>query len=122
MTTKTPMTIGELKEALKRKPKEMPVRYDFAYFHPARVHSFRGFYDEPAIGYATDCDPLTVADVLELLEQLTTEQFTGYKGGEYFYRDDQILHVANAREACDTVITDVFNHEGDIVFETAVIA
>ena len=84
-----PMTIGELKAALGRKEPAEHVKFDFVHFFPKGVHSYRGYYERPAIGYANEGDPPTVKEVLEMLRQLTHLQFTGYKGGEYDYHDGQ---------------------------------
>lgn len=121
MNSKHPMSIGELKANLRRKPKDARVLYDFVYFHPAGVHSYRGYYDRPAIGYASNGDAPTVEAVLAMLDKLTSGVFTGYKGGEYSYQDDQPLYVANHSETGDTMIVDVFNDDvHDVRLETAV--
>lgn len=104
-----PMTIGELWSSLKRKPEDTEVMFDFAYFRPKGCGSYRGDYAQPSIGYGTDA--ITVAGVLELLEKLTSEEFVGYKGGNYRYDDSQVLRVANYGEACNTVIVDVVNDD-----------
>lgn len=114
------MTIGEIQAALKRKPMDADVRFDFVYFAPHGCHSYRGYYDRPAIGYSNGKD-ITVLGLLALLDTLLTEQFTGYKGGEYSYSDDQVLYVANHNESGGTVITDVMDDGCGVRLETKVI-
>lgn len=116
-----PMTIGELKAALARKDEAAEVRFDFAYFFPADCHSYRGFYDRPAIGYTNIGDPPTVKEVLALLHELTHLEFKGYKGGDYTYCDEQVLYVAQPNESGGTVIMDVFNDDLYVRLKTTVI-
>jgi hypothetical protein len=87
MSTKQPMTIRELREALQRKPADSEVLFDFVYFAPKGCGSYRGDYAQPSIGYGTE--DITVAGVLELLDKLTSDEFVGYKGGNYLYDDSQ---------------------------------
>lgn len=114
------MTIGELKAALRRKPADMEVRYDFVYFYPSGVHSYRGYYDLPAMGYAKDGGAPKVSDVLAMLDRLTSERFYGWKGGEYYFDDGQVLNVAEPGECGDTVIVDVFNDQYYVRLETMI--
>lgn len=75
----------------------------------------------PAIGYSDlNCgrEQSTVRDVLELLAALVEQEFTGWKGGEYRYDDDAILHVANPRDAANTVIVDVLDDGGEVILKT----
>ena len=122
METK-PMSIGELRLFLSRKEPTAKVRYDFVYFFPHGCHSWRGDYSMPAIGYSDGhdelCEQSTVAYVLKCLETLVNEEFTGWKGGEYRFDDDAILHVAKPREAANTVIVNVTDDHGEVILNTA---
>lgn len=120
MTDKKAMTIGELRSALSRKPADACVRFNFVYFCPSGCHSYRGDYAQPAIGYGTE--DITVTAVLKLLDKLTSEEFMGYKGGNYRYDDSHELFVANYGEAGRTAIVDVCNDDYGIVrLETAIV-
>lgn len=46
------MTLGELIKTLKRKDQDKYITFDFVHFRPAGgVHSYRGYYEDLAIGY-----------------------------------------------------------------------
>ena len=78
------MTLGELIKALKERPFDQEVRFDFPGQYPTRFSSYRGYYEDLALRY-TDCsaDTPTVEDLLQESEKVLGEYLTGYKGGEY---------------------------------------
>jgi hypothetical protein len=117
-----PMTIGELRLFLSRMEPTAKVRYDFVYMFPHLCHSWRGDYSQPAIGFrdiSSGCEQTTVQYVRDCLKSLTEDEFTGWKGGEYRYDDDAILHVANASESANTVIVNVTINYGEVILHTA---
>jgi hypothetical protein len=116
----SPLTIHELEVMLRSKPKEMSVRYDFAYFHPHGFHSWRGDYSCPAIGYSTEGE-CTVSDLLTMLTKLQVDTFYGYKGGEYTFSGSHVLHVSQPNEAASTVIFDVNCIDGNVILSTGVL-
>jgi hypothetical protein len=100
------MTLGKMIDVLRRKDPKASVYLDFVHFRPKGIHSYRGYYDQIAIGYATDVDP-TVKDVLEMLEGAVGQTFTGYKGGEYGMDWDTPVWIANHNESGSTAVTDI---------------
>jgi hypothetical protein len=54
-------------------------------------HSYRGYYDQPAVEPTAN---VTVASMKGCLARLVTETFTGYKGGEFTYHENQDLHLS----------------------------
>jgi len=48
------LTLGELIDRLKMMPQDEEVRYDFVHFRPTSVDSYRGYYDQLALGYTND--------------------------------------------------------------------
>lgn len=115
------MTLGELISTLKRKRPETPVYLDFVHFVPdCQVHSYRGYYEDLAIGYKSggECN---VGDLLAALEKANGATFYGYKGGEYVMGDDTVVWVANDSEAGGTVIMDVVDDKWRIVLKTEMI-
>jgi hypothetical protein len=103
----SPMTLGQIIDVLKRKKQDDSVRFDFVYFHPKGIHSYRGYYDQLAIGYSNEGDDPTVAELLKMCEDADGKDFTGYKGGTYTMDRDTVVWVANPNESGGTAIVDI---------------
>lgn len=115
------MTLGELISTLKRKRPETPVYLDFVHFVPdATVHSYRGYYEDLAIGYKKGGD-CSVSDLLAALEKANGATFHGWKGGEYDMDDDTPVWVANDSESGGTAIMDVVDDKWRIILKTEMI-
>lgn len=100
------MTIGEMLSVLKRKDQELDVMLDFVHFRPDGCHSYRGYYEDLAIGYKAGGD-MKVWQLVKLLDDASGQTFTGYKGGEYSMSSDTPVWVANHNEAGGTGIVDI---------------
>ena len=109
------ITLGELVALLKARPQDQEVRYDFAWMVPTKAASWRGSYDQLALGYANLSDrhnseqvkEPTVAELVAHLESCVGKEFQGWKGGDYLMAADTVLWVANPGESCNTAITGV---------------
>lgn len=110
------LTIGELIKELEKVDLNFSVYYDFADCIPTGIDSWRGVYNEPALGWAatgysaSNDSPKTptVAQVLDMLrEPLKGETYTGWKGGEFRYTEDSPLHVDNRGDCSHTAIVKV---------------
>ena len=89
------MTINEILGVLRRASPCSRVYFAFGRCVPTRVASWRGSYDEPALGWQpagySGCIEKypTVADLIDELEQaISGLPYTGWKGGEYWYNGD----------------------------------
>lgn len=111
------MTLGELIDALKRKDAAMAIAFDFVHFVPQGIDSYRGYYDQLALGYGHG--DTIVASVLQTCEDAVGKKFTGYKGGDYVMGRETPVWVANYGEAGGTAIVDVKDHDWRITLETA---
>ena len=74
--------------------------------HPS-IHSYRGFYENPAItlytqddvdedarnGYSSD-KPSAKKLLLAIKSALAGKMFFGYKGGEFIFENDDVVYVA----------------------------
>lgn len=117
---KEQMTLGELITALKRKDPERPVYFDFVHFQPKGIHSYRGYYDQLAIGYNNEAGyNMRVSELLPLLRDALGATFQGYKGGDYVMSENTPVWVANYNEAGSTAIVDVVDQGWRILLETA---
>lgn len=100
------MNIGQLIDVLERKDPDKYVEFDFVHFTPRGVHSYRGYYDQLAIGYERGGN-MKVGELLTTLRDAVGKTFTGYKGGEYTMFTDTAVWVANNDESGGTAIVDV---------------
>lgn len=91
------MTIGQVLDSLGKAAKpDLPVYFAFGDCIPTTVGSWRGVYAEAALGFTLHRPPPTVAQLRRELETaIDGRTFTGYKGGEYRYTRDTVLHVDN---------------------------
>ncbi len=116
------MTLGQLIDALKAMPANEQVRFDFVHMAPTTLHSYRGYYEDLAIGYANlsdhDVKEMTVAELLALLEKAIGQTFKGYKGGDYVARRTTALWVANLGETGSTAIVGVHRLSWTVMIET----
>jgi hypothetical protein len=105
---------GEFITALERMPADEPVKFDFVHFGPTRINSYRGFYEDAALGYQrpddSDYEFPTVEELVRRLTSVLGHVFEGWKGGNGRpIRLESSLWVANPGETGDTVIVDVQN-------------
>lgn len=115
------MTLGELISTLKRKDPDTHLTLDFVHFKPSgRVHSYRGYYEDLAIGYQ-DGGECKVSDLLKALEAVDGETLYGYKGGEYRMHSDTVVWVANHNESGGTAIVDVVDDSWRIILKTEMV-
>lgn len=103
---KNQMTLGELIATLKRKDPDRDVTFGFDYARPSCVDSYRGYYEDLAIGYKRH-ESCTVASLLKMLEEVDGQTLTGWKGGDYVMDSDTVLWMANPGESGSMAIVDV---------------
>lgn len=117
------ITLGELIDAIRLKAKRIEpsakIRFDFVYFYPNGLHSYRGYYDHLAFGYSSGGEAPLVSSVLRELESAEGADFTGYKGGEFTMHRSTPVWVANYNETGSTGVVDVKEYCGDLILETA---
>lgn len=118
------ISLGGLIRLLEKRPKDEEVRYDFGWFAPEGLDSYRGYYDHLALGYAEECDDIkdiTVADLLALLHQADGKTFEGYKGGTFRMALDTPVWVARWGECPGTGITGIYDREGTTYLRTELV-
>jgi hypothetical protein len=97
---------------------EPTVRYDFVYFHPTTIGSWRGSYSELALDYKSGSDEMPVSKFLELLKSTVGKTFTGYKGGDFEMDEHTPVWVANYSESGSTAVVDVLDFDSQVVLVT----
>ena len=73
------LTLRDLIQILKRKDPEQHIYFDFVHFEPDTVHSYRGYYEDLAIGYK-DGYKARVGELLAKLEAANGKQCMATKG------------------------------------------
>ena len=117
------MTIGEILDAIARADDEASVVFDFGSTSPTKVDSWRGFYEEAAIGYSAGVygEPCMTVRQFRAELQGTIEPgrtYSGWKGGEYQYTRSTPLHVDNPGCYSCTEISRVEVQEWGVILHT----
>lgn len=100
-------TLGKLIKLLQIEDPTAHLRYDFVHFKPTLgIHSYRGYYEDLAVGYGTD-DNITVGELTAKLKEAVGRTYQGWKGGEYRMDTDTPVWVSNPSEAGGTAIVGV---------------
>lgn len=113
-------TLGDLIDQVKFQSKylekDATVYFDFCGFSPDGIDSYRGFYDELALGYSKDKKIMSIDEFLSMLEFTVGVTLTGYKGGEFTMTKKTPVWVSNYGEYDKTAITGVTadSYLGDI--------
>lgn len=92
------MNIGEMLSALKGMDGGKKVQFTFGEpCMPSSIHSWRGSYDEAAIGFERSHimeDDITVKGFIDMIEDAMSRTHYGYKGGEYEFGPNTPVWVA----------------------------
>ncbi len=130
------MRLGNLIGSLKGYNPDIEVRYDFVYEVPTTLGSYRGYYEQLALGYCNvdeaskgrapgdyptaglllaelesalspAIEEFTVENAEAPVKPKTYRKFTGYKGGNYVMTERTPVWVANYGEAAGTGIESI---------------
>ena len=93
------------------------VSFDFEYMGPTDISSWRGSYDELALGFGDGCDP-ALTDFIDMLKGVVGKQLEGYKGGEYTMTEQTPVWVANYGNSGNTAVVDVLDKEWQVIIAT----
>jgi hypothetical protein len=98
------LNYGQLVRELERLSTCSVIRFDFGYFIPNGWHSYRGYYEDLAIGYSDNIsgghDEFTVKDLLNILAEAKAGTLYGHKGGEYKVKDATSVWVSKDSSQC----------------------
>lgn len=114
------MNIKEIRKALKNVDPSCGIYFDFCRCIPTKANSWRGSYDEPAIGWSENFgEESTVGKFLEQLDELTSGKiYYGWKGGEFTYNEHHTLHIDNAGQSTETEISAITEKYGIVTIHT----
>lgn len=108
------LNYGQLVRELERLPLETNIRFDFGCNVPKNWHSYRGYYEDLAIGYTDeDHGEFTVKDFLDILSNAKAGTLYGYKGGEYKVTDRTSVWVSQDSSQCTGTYIDRIHDFGD---------
>ena len=112
------MTLGKLIKLLSEIiDQDKSIYFDFGYFRPAELMSWRGSYDELSIDYSED-EAVSVKTFLEDLKACVSKEFTGYKGGEFTMNEDTPLWVAHYGSSGHTGVSGIMDDGYQVIIET----
>jgi hypothetical protein len=106
-----PLTIGQFITKLEQQPQENEITFDFGGYIPTTFDSYRGFYDQLALGFDTGVASVSVATLLYNARDAQYETFQGYKGGSYRMTPDTHLWADNYGKWTSTAIVDVVSND-----------
>ncbi len=116
------MKIRKLLDILECADSSLRVFFDFAECIPTTINSWRGVYSEPALGWVRfdtiDKHPTVESLIKEIKAAINGRIFTGWKGGEYTYTDDNILHVDNPGYCSHTEINHITIGRYSVILHT----
>ena len=119
------MTINELLTLLRPAKQDIRVYFSFCRCVPTVVASWRGIYDEPALGWEPAgysghvSEYPTVASLIKEFENaIGGRTYSGWKGGDYSYTGDEPLHIDNPGDYTQTEIQRVEIKEWEVIIHT----
>lgn len=127
------ISLGELiseieKHDLKTNSGEIKtICFDFGTAIPTKLDSYRGYYDELALGYKLSgydndsghFDECKADEFLKHLKSAIGKEYTGWKGGDYIMNENTPLWVANPGNCGDTIIVGVLDKGYTFIILTA---
>lgn len=113
------MRLGQFIDALKKCDQDKEIYFDFYWFVPHGLRSYRGYYDHLAFGFSGDVESVKVSEVLKLSQDALEKTFEGYKGGDFTMTENTPLWVGNYGECRDTAIVGVMETEHRVIIKTA---
>lgn len=115
------ITLGELLKQLRRcrdDEGETDVRFDFCGAIPTDFRSYRGFYDQVALGYGFGGID-TVEQLMCRVQIAIGKTYEGYKGGQFTMTEDTPVWVDVWGEYTSTAIVGVEYIEYQAIIRTA---
>jgi len=116
------MILKELIQKLHGKD-DADVWFDFDYFTPTGVESYRGYNDQLAIKYeqAEEVGHTKLSEFKKMLTDAIGKSFKGYKGGDYTMRENTETWVANHGECPGVQVVSVEDQGWRVVLHTKLV-
>lgn len=128
------ITLGELIKQIEEvgakreiNGEDKTICFDFGYSYPTTLDSWRGSYNELALGYKftgrgnydENFTEPTAESLLTELKSAIGKVYTGWKGGEFIMNENTPLWVSNPGDACNTGIIGILDKGYELVIITA---
>ncbi|MCA9878442.1 MAG: hypothetical protein KC442_11690 [Thermomicrobiales bacterium] len=113
------LSLGELIAQLEKQDPGHSIQFDFCRAIPTTLASWRGAYDELALGFDMDGKDPSVGELLEHLRTAVGRTYTGWKGGDFVMSLETPVWVANPGDGCNTAIIGVEGIDYQVVIQTA---
>jgi hypothetical protein len=97
------------------------VYFDFEYFFPTTIDSWRGIYSELALDIDSSrggVKAMPVTKFSKMLKNTVGKTFTGYKGGEFVMGKHTPVWVANYGNSGNTAVIDIIDKEYKVIIMT----
>lgn len=111
------MRLGTLIRHLSACSQDATVKYDFCGFVPDGLDSYRGYYDQLALGFKP-WEKVVVKDLVALLKKAIGKTFQGYKGGNYKMDESTEIWVSGHGDAWNTAISHIINLDYEVILCT----
>lgn len=115
----SPITLGELIDKLSVCNQDASVYFDFLQSSPTTLDSYRGYYDQLALGWDSSSDAPTVASLIDNLCSAIGATFTGWKGGEFVMDRNTQVWCDNPGRCTGTAIVDIDDNGYCVLLVTA---
>lgn len=100
--------------------------FDFGSAIPTKLDSYRGFYEQLALGYTlTGYDSqdnhfknITAKELLAELKSAIGKEFTGWKGGEFIMNEKTPVWVSNSGNCSNTIVLGILNKNYQLIILT----
>lgn len=116
------MTLGECIKKLEEIKSDFNIEFDFGGISPTTLNSWRGRYDELALGFAggeySSGIVKTVGELLEEFKSAVGKTYSGWKGGDFVMTESTPVWVDNPGRCTYTYITDIRASEYDAMILT----
>lgn len=83
------------------------IYFEFGGLNPTTFRSYRGYYDELALGFDQESSSMTVQELLDHSKSVIGQTFEGYKGGDFTMSKNTPIWAANYSHSSDTMIIDI---------------
>lgn len=117
------LSIGELIQDLKKRmftdrDKEKTVVFDFGFFRPGRIQSWKGDFEHLAIDY-TDEGEVSLWVFIEMLDTLLGDTMENHGGGRFTIEDTTPLWVAKPGDVGKTAVVGTLEDDDRVFIVTA---
>lgn len=118
---KKPLTLETVIRTFKSVPSDKLVYFDFGNFVPTTLGSYRGYYNELALGYDNTFNYQSprAGELLTKLDLAVGRSFPGWKGGEYIMDKYTPVWAANSGEATSCGIVGFIDAGWSIIIQMA---